>query len=210
MAKFDSYLLGNVTKTLGNVTMCYMNKQNIARARIFSRKDKPTSDVLDQRARMKVLIELSRFLLPVVQKGFVGIGNGTTSNAFVAKNMKSVDVDEMHTATVDYERLKVAMGLQDIPEVSVSYSSESKMYSFEQEMLEEENGFALADDLVYAVLFESVLMRVKLISLRSRGENGNTSVGLPKNWEQANVKVYCFATSKNGKSISPSLYLAVE
>ena len=79
-----------------------------------------------------------------------------------------------------------------------------------QEMLEEENGFALADDLVYAVLFESVLMRVKLISLRSRGENGNTSVGLPKNWEQANVKVYCFATSKNGKSISPSLYLAVE
>ena len=143
MAKFDSYLLGKVTKTLGNVTMCYMNKQNIARARIFSRKDKPTSDVLDQRARMKVLIELSRFLLPVVQKGFVGIGNGTTSNAFVAKNMKSVDVDEMHTATVDYERLKVAMGLQDIPEVSVSYSSESKMYSFEQEMLEEENGFAL-------------------------------------------------------------------
>ena len=68
MAKFDSYLLVKVTKTLGNVTMCYMNKQNIARARIFSRKDKPTSDVLDQRARMKVLIELSRFLLPVVQK----------------------------------------------------------------------------------------------------------------------------------------------
>ena len=71
MAKFDSYLLGKVSKTLGNVTMCYMNKQNIARARIFSRKDKPTSEMLDQRARMKVLIELSRFLLPVVQKGFV-------------------------------------------------------------------------------------------------------------------------------------------
>ena len=182
MAKFNSYLLGKVKKSVGNVTMCYMNKQNIARARIFSRKDKPTSDVLDQRARMKVLIELSRFLLPVVQKGFVGIGNGTTSNE----------------------------GLLYTPKVTVTYASESKMYSFEQEMLEEENGFALADDLVYAVLFESVLMRVKLISLRSRGENGNTSVGLPKNWEQANVKVYCFATSKNGKSISPSLYLAVE
>lgn len=68
MAKFDSYLLGKVTKTLGNVTMCYMNKQNIARARIFSRKDKPTSEMLDQRPAWKVLIELSRFLLPVVQK----------------------------------------------------------------------------------------------------------------------------------------------
>ena len=209
MAKFDSYLLGKVTKTLGNVTMCYMNKQNIARARIFSRKDKPTSDVLDQRARMKVLIELSRFLLPVVQKGFVGIGNGTTSNAFVAKNMKSVDVDEMHTATVDYERLKVAMGLQDIPEVSVSYSSESKMYSFEQEMQEEEEGYALADDKVYGVLLETVLNRAKIVPLRDRGENGNTSYALPEDWDEANVKVYCFATLKNGSAASDSRYLTV-
>lgn len=72
-------------------------------------------------------------------------------------------------ATVDYERLKMATGVQDVPEVSVTYSSENKMYSFEQEMQTEENGFALVDDLVYAVVFESVLMRVKLISLRSRG-----------------------------------------
>ena len=209
MAKFDSYLLGKVSKTLGNVTMCYMNKQNIARARIFSRKDKPTSDVLDQRARMKVLIELSRFLLPVVQKGFVGIGNGTTSNAFVAKNMKSVDVDEMHTATVDYERLKVAMGLQDIPEVSVSYSSESKMYSFEQEMQEEEEGYALADDKVYGVLLETVLNRAKIVPLRDRGENGNTSYALPEDWDEANVKVYCFATLRTGSAASDSRYLTV-
>ena len=68
----------------------------------------------------------------------------------------------------------------------------------------------LVPGLVYAVVFESVLMRVKLISLRSRGENGNTSVALPKNWNHANVKIYCFATSKNGKSISPSQYLTVE
>ena len=160
---------------------------------------------------MKVLIELSRFLLPVVQKGFVGIGNGTTSNAFVAKNMKSVNVDEMHTATVDYERLKVAMGLQDIPEVSVSYSSESKMYSFEQEMLEEENGFALADDLVYAVLFESVLNAGEIDLVKKPGGEREYQCGLSRKiGTQANVKVYCFATSKNGKSISPSLYLAVE
>ena len=209
MAKFDSYLLGKVTKTLGNVTMCYMNKQNIARARIFSRKDKPTSEMLDQRARMKVLIELSRFLLPVVQKGFVGIGNGTTSNAFVAKNMKAVDVDEKHVATVDYERLKMATGVQDVPEVSVTYSSENKMYSFEQEMQEEEEGYALADDKVYGVLLEAVLNRAKIVPLRDRGENGNTSYALPEDWDEANVKVYCFATLKNGSAASDSRYLTV-
>ena len=209
MAKFDSYLLGKVTKTLGNVTMCYMNKQNIARARIFSRKDKPTSEMLDQRARMKVLIELSRFLLPVVQKGFVGIGNGTTSNAFVAKNMKAVDVDEKHVATVDYERLQIATGVQDVPEVSVTYSSENKMYSFEQEMQEEEEGYALADDKVYGVLLETVLNRAKIVPLRDRGENGNTSYALPEDWDEANVKVYCFATLKNGSAASDSRYLTV-
>ena len=139
----------------------------------------------------------------------MGIGNGTTSNAFVAKNMKSVDVDEMHTATVDYERLKVAMGLQDIPEVSVSYSSESKMYSFEQEMQEEEEGYALADDKVYGVLLETVLNRAKIVSLRDRGENGNTSYALPEDWDEANVKVYCFATLRNGSAASDSRYLTV-
>ena len=209
MAKFDSYLLGKVTKTLGNVTMCYMNKQNIARARIFSRKDKPTSEMLDQRARMKVLIELSRFLLPVVQKGFVGIGNGTTSNAFVAKNMKAVDVDEKHVATVDYERLKMATGVQDVPEVSVTYSSENKMYSFEQEMQMAEEGYSSADDQVYAVLYETVLKRGKLILLRARGENGNTSESLPEEWDSTNVKGYAFATTKNGKAASDSVCLTI-
>ena len=209
MAKFDSYLLGKVSKTLGNVTMCYMNKQNIARARIFSRKDKPTSEMLDQRARMKVLIELSRFLLPVVQKGFVGIGNGTTSNAFVAKNMKAVDVDEKHVATIVFDRLKMAEGLLYTPKVTVTYASESKMYSFEQEMQEEEEGYALADDKVYGVLLETVLNRAKIVPLRDRGENGNTSYALPEDWDEANVKVYCFATLRNGSAASDSRYLTV-
>ena len=209
MAKFDSYLLGKVTKTLGNVTMCYMNKQNIARARIFSRKDKPTSEMLDQRARMKVLIELSRFLLPVVQKGFVGIGNGTTSNAFVAKNMKAVDVDEKHVATIVFDQLKMATGLLYTPKVTVTYASESKMYSFEQEMQEEEEGYALADDKVYGVLLETVLNRAKIVPLRDRGENGNTSYALPEDWDEANVKVYCFATLRNGSAASDSRYLTV-
>ena len=80
MAKFDSYLLGKVTKTLGNVTMCYTNKQNIAKAKIFSRRDNPTPEMLDQRAKMKVLVQLSRRLIPVIRKGFVGMGRETRGN----------------------------------------------------------------------------------------------------------------------------------
>ena len=209
MAKFDSYLLGKVTKTLGNVTMCYMNKQNIARAKIFSRKDKPTPEVLAQRAKMKALIELSRRLLPVIRKGFIGIGSGTTSNAFVSLNLGATSADESYMVTIDFARLRMASGLMYTPKVTVTYSEENKMYSFEQEMQEEEEGYALADDKVYGVLLETVLNRAKIVPLRDRGENGNTSYALPEDWDEANVKVYCFATLKNGSAASDSRYLTV-
>ena len=210
MAKFNSYLLGKATKSVGNVTMYYVNKQNIAKAKIFSRKDNPTPEVLDQRARMKVLIELSRCLLPVVRKGFVGIGKGTTSNAFVSMNMGAVSVDEKHVATVDYEQMKVATGFQDAPNVSLTYSAEDSHYLFTQEIQEEESGFALADDLVYGVLFESTLKRAKLVSLRSRGESGSTVLPLPEGWDHTKVNAYCFATTKNGKCVSDSRNLTIE
>ena len=209
MAKFNSYLLGKVTKSVGNVTMCYMNKQNIARAKIFSRKDNPTPKVLDQRARMKVLIELSHCLLPVIRKGFTGVGNGTTSNAFVSTNMGAVSVDEKHVATMDYERMAVSFGELDVPVVSVTYGAETSKYLFEQEAQEEESGYALSDDLVYAVLFETVLKRVKMVALRNRGESGSTSFALPGGWDNTKVQAYCFATSVNGRLVSGSRNLVI-
>lgn len=46
-----------------------------------------------------------------------------------------------------------------------------------------EEGYSSADDQVYAVLYETVLKRGKLILLRARGENGNTSESLPEEWD---------------------------
>ena len=77
MAEFNSYLLGKAKKSVGNITLCYTRRKNIAKAKIFSRKDNPTPEMLAQRARMKALVQLSRNLLPVIRKGFVGIGNGS-------------------------------------------------------------------------------------------------------------------------------------
>ena len=112
-------------------------------------------------------------------------------------------------ATILFDQLKMATGLLYTPKVTVTYASESKMYSFEQEMQEEEEGYALADDKVYGVLLETVLNRAKIVPLRDRGENGNTSYALPEDWDEANVKVYCFATLKNGSAASDSRYLTV-
>lgn len=46
------------------------------------------------------------------------------------------------------------------PKVEVTYSEENKMYSFMQEMQDEENGYAFSDDVVYAMLYETVLERL--------------------------------------------------
>ena len=207
MAEFNSYLLGKARKSVGNITLCVMGRKNIAKAKVFTRKDNPTPKILAQRAKMMTLVQLSRSLLPVVQKGFVGIGNGTTSNAFVAKNMKAITVDEKYAVTVDFEQLLVATGLLNTPKVTVTYSEGTKKFLFEQEMQEEETGYATADDRVYGVLYETERGRARLVALRDRGESGSTSFTLPEEWNNTKVKVYCFATLKSGKGASDSLLI---
>ena len=189
MAEFNSYLLGKVRKSVGNITLCYTRGKNIVRAKVFSRKDNPTPEILAQRAKMKTLVQLSRQLLPVIRKGFGGIGKGSAVNAFTSLNMSRVSVDENNVAT---------------PKVEVTYAEEGKLYSFVQEMQVEENGYAFSDDLVYVMLYETVLGRARLVALRTRGENSNTNYALPEEWSHENVKLYCFATLKNGKSASDS------
>ena len=84
MAEFNSYLLGKARKSVGNITLCYTRGKNIAKAKVFSRKDNPTPEVLAQRAKMKALVQLSRQLLPVIRKGFVGIGKRCRLGEYVS------------------------------------------------------------------------------------------------------------------------------
>lgn len=207
MAEFNSYLLGKARKSVGNITLCYTKGKNIAKAKVFSRKDNPTPEILAQRARMKALVQLGRSLLPVIRKGFTGIGKGSTSNAFVAANQEAISVDAKNVATVEFERLRVATGLFTPPKVTVTYSEETSKYLFEQEEQEEEDGYASADDKVYGVLYETERGRARLVELRERGESGSTSYALPEDWDNTKVRVYGFATLKNGKRASDSLSL---
>ena len=207
MAEFNSYLLGKARKSVGNITLCYTKKKKIAKAKIFSRKDNPTPEILAQRAKMKALVQLAQSFLPVIRKGFVGVGNGSTSNAFVSMNMRAVTVDEKNLATIDFEKLSVAIGLINPPKVTVTYTEENQKYLFEQEGQEEEDGYASADDKVYGVLYETERGRARLVELRERGESGSTSYALPEDWDNTKVRVYGFATLKNGKRASDSLSL---
>lgn len=209
MAEFNSYLLGKASKSVGNVTLFYMKKKNIARAKIFKRKDTVTPEILTQRAKLGILSQEGRRMLPVVRKGFVGVGKGSPSNAFVQLNMDAVEVDGDYNATINYPQLRVASGIQITPKVAATYSDVDSQYSFTVESQEEEEGFALTDDKVYAVLYESVLKRTRLVDLGTRGAPIELSYPLPEDWDAANVHLYAFATTANGRVASDSIYLAV-
>lgn len=209
MAKFNSYMFGRVVNSFGNVTACVLRGDNIARAKIMSRKDNPTPEVLTQRAKMGLLIRLSQRLLPVVQLGFAGVGRGTTSNAFVARNMGAVEVSEDYAATMDYTRMRVASGMLSSPDVTLAFDEESGTYTFTQGTLEGENGYELSSDRVYGVLLESELQQVRLVTLKNRGDGGVTNAKLPRLWTSGNVQAYAFAVSKNGRQMSDSIFLTI-
>ena len=120
MAEFNSYLLGKVTKSVGNITLVYTKRKNIAKAKVFKRKDNPTPEILEHRAKMKTLVQFGRRILPVVRKGFAGVGRGTAFNAFVALNMDKVSFGAGSVATIDYGRLLLASGLQRVRIVALN------------------------------------------------------------------------------------------
>ena len=158
---------------------------------------------------MRVLGGFGRRILPVIRKGFVGVGNGSTSNAFMSVNMENVTVDERYAGTIDFGRLRVASGLLIAPRVTVGYDAEASLYTFTQSGQAEEEGFASTDDKVYGVLLESRLQRVRMVTLKERGESSETKYSLPDEWDADNVHVYSFATTRNGRMASDSVHLAV-
>ena len=197
MAEFNSYLLGKARKSVGNLTIVYAKGKNIVRAKVFGRKDNPTPEVLMQRMRVRLLGRFARRILPVIRKGFAGVGKGTAYNAFMAANMKQVTVDEDMT------------GLLYTPRVEVTCEEDPVVYRFVQTAEEAEEGFAALDDKVYGVLLETALQRVRLVALKNRGIAGETEVPLPDGWNAAKVNVYCFVMSGNERMVSDSIFLPV-
>ena len=93
--------------------------------------------------------------------------------------------------------------------MDVTYDEESTTYTFNQAAVEDEDGFCLADDLVYGVLVESELSKVKMVTLKTRGAGGITTFVLPDGWTAENVHVYCFATTRNGNTASDSVHVTL-
>ena len=209
MAIFNSFLLGQVSKSVGNVTMCQLRGESVARGKIKFRRDNPTPEVLDMRAKIRELGGLGKRLVPVIRKGFVGVGGSTTSNAFVKMNLGAVDVTAEHVATVDFDRLKLASGVLIPPSMTVTVDALGSQFTVSAAAQEAMSGFAALEDLLWLVFIDTDLRQAVMLNVGTRENGGMATFSLPENWTAEQVKAYCFATSENGKEVSDSKLLTI-
>ncbi len=203
-------LAGGYLGSVGGATYYFLNSNNIVRKKGIPGKVSNSPEAVNQRLKFAMLIMLSSVLQSAIRLGFPQRKKGwSVANAFHSLNKDICTVEAKNVVTVDYERLLCASGSLIIPEVTVSYTAETQKFLFEQTEIEEEVD-CNADDMVYAVMLESVLGFCRVVQLRERGESGSTSMVLPKKWSKDNVMIYTFAVSADKKKASPSQYLTLE
>ncbi len=209
MAIHDSVLLGAMSQSVDNLTMCVCRKLRIVRHKPKHVTNPRTDKQRTQRAKMKAVIEVARAFAPVAKIGFPAQPAGQTGyNGFVSANLQAVTVDEKFEGIVDYTQL-VCSGDMKLRTPKVTVTIAGKVVSFTQES-QDASSHANLDDQVYAVLYEKALDEVELVKLRERGESGSTSFTLPEEWTAAEVMVYSFATTVAGRKTSKTLVLTVE
>lgn len=135
MALFKSFVLGEVRKSVANITMYSgANGYSIARGKRSTMRNPKTPGQLAQRAKMKALQKVSLYFAPAAELGFPGRKAGSTFyNAFVKANMQAVAVDEEYNPTIDYEKIVCAEGSLQDGTLAVSLNEDQDMITITQE-----------------------------------------------------------------------------
>ena len=162
MAIHDSVLLGAMSQSVDNLTMCVCRKLRIVRHKAKHVTNPRTDKQRVQRAKMKAAIELAQAFAPIAKIGFPAMAAGQTGyNGFVSANLQAVTVDEGFVATVDYSKLACSSDLKlRTPKVTATLADKSITFTQESQ---EASSWANRDDQVYAVVYEKALNEVCLL-----------------------------------------------
>lgn len=207
MAIFNSYLLGQVKKSVGNVTMYRSKKKNLARGKAISVRNPRTSLQVMHRAKFNRLVDLAGVFGGVMLKGFQTRSLPDARNEFVKRNLPLATVDDSLEVVMDFEGLVVSGGSLGKPNFTMKVSEGGKGLVFtkqEQVMME---GRQEEGDEVYAVVFESQAGETVLHDLGRRGEYDTQEVSLPEAWDVQSVYVYGFAVNTKRNVASKTLYV---
>ena len=211
MALFKSFVLGEVRKSVANITMYSgANGYCIARGKRSTMRNPKTPGQLAQRAKMKALQKVSLYFAPAAELGFPGRKAGSTFyNAFVKANMQAVAVDEEYNPTIDYEKIVCAEGSLQDGTLAVSLNEDQDMITITQEAQSRWSVVANPTDVLYVVVYEKTGNQMIVEPCRNRQENGVTTISLDSGWVKENLEVYAFMLSKDKRKVSNSRRLTI-
>ena len=211
MALFKSFVLGEVRKSVANITMyAGANGYSIARGKRNTIRNPRTPGQLTQRAKMKALQVASLYFAPAAELGFPGRKAGSTFyNAFVKANMKAVTVDEEYRPTIDYEKIVCAEGSLQDGTLTVSLNEGQDMITITQEAQSRWSVVANPTDVLYVVVYEKTSNQIIVEPCRNRQESGVTVITLDDGWVKENLEIYAFMLSKDKRKASNSRRLTV-
>lgn len=207
MAIFRSFLLGDVKKSVANLTMYIAKGVSIVRSKPLNVHNPRTTKQRMQRARMKVLTELVSGFGPALTVGYPQTtGLVSANNCFVRDNMEAVTVDDDFNATVNYSQLVCSSGHLKAPKVAVSYNEAERQLVFTQ-TVQQQTLTCNPKDIAWGVVYEKVQHEAEIYPLKARSEGGVITVVLPEDWESGNCEFYAFARNPEGTQVSRTSYL---
>lgn len=210
MAIFRSFLLGDVKKSVANLTMYIAKGVSIVRSKPLNVHNPRTEKQRVQRARMKTLVRLVSGFGPALSVGYpAATGLVSANNRFIQDNMEAVTVDDDFKVTVDYSKIVCSAARRlKTPKVAVSYDTEGKRVVFTQSV-QEQTLTCHPADVVWAVVYEKVQQETEVYELRTRKEGGELAKELPEDWSIDNCEFYVFARNAEGTRVSRTVYLSL-
>lgn len=210
MALFKSFVLGEVRKSVANVTMYSgANGYSIARGKRSTIRNPKTPGQLTQRAKMKVLLGVSLYFSPAAELGFPRRKAGSTFyNAFVKANMDAVSVDENYETEIDYERITCSAGSLQPGKVAITVNEGNAMVT--QEAQDRWSVVANPTDKLYVAVYDKTSKEMIVEPCRERRESGSTPIALDADWSKENLVFYVFMLSKDKRKASDSVVVQPE
>ncbi len=209
MAIFRSFLLGDVKKSVANLTMYIAKGVSIVRGKPLNVHNPRTDKQRVQRAKMKALVGLVSGFGPALPVGYPQVtGLVSANNHFVQDNMEAVTVGDDFKATVDFTKLVCSSGRLKVPKVAVSYNESGRQFVFTQ-AAQQQTLTCNPADIAWVVVYEKVQCESEVYPLKSRKEGGEVTAGMPEDWAIGNCEFYAFARNPEGTQVSRTSYLSL-
>lgn len=210
MAIFESAAFIKIRKSFGNLTTFFSRGRNILRIKTTTVRNPRTIDQQIQRARLKMLVQLSSAFRPAIQLGFPERpAIETPYNTFVRINTEAVQVSEELEVTINYEGLQCSQGSRKVPQIKAEYDTESQCLIFTPTP----GGYgpdADAEDRIYTAIYEKVQNSMEVYPLKNRKDTEPSTVNLPEDWVTENLMIYVFVLSKNKRIASATKCIQLE